>query len=226
VIFVGIAFPFVAVLPRIIDMFHQMGADLPPTTELCVNVAYAIQHHWPAILVIVVVAGATLFAFVASGAARAPGGLALNLLFVGRDTRNAIAAAFSRCVGTLLEHGVSPADALALAQSAARSIHAQQFIGDVRDGLSDGESLGAMLARHPFFDAAACETIRDAEQRGKVDRALLDLASAIEERERNRTRRIAWRIIVIEILFGLLLWAFVWWVLVYLPYAHFDKLSR
>jgi type IV pilus assembly protein PilC len=166
------------VIPEFVDVYHDLGADLPVPTQITVNVAFALRDH-------LLIVGAALAGFIGAVLVIPPvrpvrDALLLNLPIVGRLVFADMAISFSRCLGFLLARGVPMTEALGLTESVMQNVVARRYVGEVREGVAQGESLGDMLDVHVFLPPSTRWMIHLAEERGDLDRVLLDIASAYE----------------------------------------------
>ena len=212
------------VIPHFVDIFRQLGADLPLLTLMVVNTYNALARHLVPLLVIAGIFVAGLAIILPGYAARSfRDALLLNCPIIGSIVYNDTAISFCRSLGYLLTRGVTMTDALALTQSVVRNVIARRFVGDVHEGVLRGESLSAALERHPYLPPSTYWMIRMAEERGDLDKTLLDVADFYQMKNEQIRRTIGGMIEpVIVLALGLAIGTLV--ISLYLPLFTIPKI--
>jgi len=216
----------VKIIPQFVEMFAQLGGDLPVPTQMVINASNALVNH---LVPILVVAGVIIAGLIVTGTGRVArpfrDALLLNSPLIGTLVYNELAVSFSRCLGFLLTRGVAMTDALALTASVLRNVIARRFVEKVRESVSSGERFADALERHPFLPPSTCWMIRLAEDRGDLDRTLLDIADFYGVKNEQIRRTIGGMIEPLVILgLGLVIGSII--VSFYLPLFTIPKLIR
>ena len=171
----------VAVVPQITRMFVQQGKTLPPNTRLLIwtsHMAGAFWYVWLGLLIV----GAVGF----RSWSRSPAGrpawhrMKLKVPLFGPLLRQVAVARFTRTLGTMLEAGVPMLRSLETAKEVLGNAILMKAVDDARAGVTEGESLAAMLRKSGQFPHD-----RDADDHG---RRALGLARGHAHPHRRRLR--------------------------------------
>jgi type IV pilus assembly protein PilC len=214
------------VTPRFVDLFAQLGADLPKLTRVVISAFTTIvQHFVPLLVLAVLLAGGLVILFRSRTVRPFRDALLLHCPVISALVYNDIAISFCRSLGFLLTRGVTMSDALVLTQSVMRNVIAKQFVGDVRDGVLRGESLSAAIDQHPYLPPSTHWMIRLSEERGDLDKTLLDIADFYQIRNEQFRRTIGGMVEpVVIFLLGLAIGTIV--VSFYLPLFTIPRIIR
>jgi type IV pilus assembly protein PilC len=111
--------------------------------------------------------------------------------------------AFSRQLATLLESGITIMAALELIQHQVGSRAFRKVLLAVIDDLRSGVSFSAALARHPaVFDDIYCKTMAMAEQTGRLEVILKQMAD-YQERQKEARKKVSGALTYPAIMIGL-----------------------
>jgi type II secretory pathway component PulF len=214
------------VTPRFVDIFSQLGADLPLLTRVVIKVFTAIvQHFIPLLILAALLIGGLAIFFRSLRLRPFRDAFLLHCPIIGSLVYNDIAISFCRSLGYLLTRGVTMTDALVLTQSVVRNFIARQFVGDVREGVLRGESLSVALEDHPYLPPSTHWMIRLSEERGDLDKTLLDIADFYQVKNEQIRRTIGGMVEpVIIFLLGLVIGTIV--VSFYLPLFTIPRILR
>lgn len=208
-------------IPSLVEIFKELGRELPTFTLIVVNVAYAIRDH--ALVVAVVLAAILVIVGVVPQLRPVRDALMLNMPIAGRLVYGDIAISFSRCMGFLLERKVAMTDALALTESVLPNVIARRSMAAVRRGVSEGRPLSDMLDLHGYLPPSTRWMIRLAEERGDLERTLSDIADFYEAKQEQIRRTVRGMVEPVIILgLGLLIGSLI--VSLYLPLFTIPKL--
>jgi len=214
------------VIPQFVDIFRQLGADLPGLTRIFVSTYTVVTKHFALFAVLaVLIAGGVVGLFRSPTARPFRDALLLHSPVISSLVYNDIAISFCRSLGFLLTRGVTMSDALVLTQSVMRNVIARQFVGDVREGVERGESLSAAIDQHPYLPPSTHWMIRLSEERGDLDKTLLDIADFYQIRNEQLRRTIGGMVEpVVIFLLGLAIGTMV--VSFYLPLFTIPRIIR
>jgi len=170
------------VVPAFTDYYHDFGAQLPFFTELIFNLSTFIRSH---ILIIVLVIGATIAAFVAW--IRQPGQkarfdhLILRMPGLGPVARKFATSQMARTLATLLGGGLPLVNALDIS---SKSIANQYMAGQlevVASRVREGESFAAALEARGEFPEVAVKMAEVGESTGALQDMLNTVADFYDE---------------------------------------------
>src|SRR5215471_3512745 len=109
----AVIFLLTFVIPRFVDIFHDLGQSLPLVTQIRLSLSTGLQHYWWAVglAVLIVVLAVRLTLSTDTGRARWDR-ILLRLPLVGEVVLKSETARFARVLGTLLRSGVPVLTAL------------------------------------------------------------------------------------------------------------------
>lgn len=170
------------VLPRFEGLFETLGAGLPPTTKVLMQVSRVAREHW--VVVVLGAAGAVgaTIVWVASRAGQRMIGVALiRLPMIGRVTRSLATARIARMMGVLLEGKVPMLDALTLTRAGAGETLYAAMLGKAIDLVTRGEPTSAAFADATLIHPSVCEAVRSGERTGQIGPVLSTVADFLDE---------------------------------------------
>ncbi len=98
-------------------------------------------------------------------------------------------AVITRQLATLLSAGISAVDALKAMIDQVESRDMERVLRDIREKVTQGDTLAAAMARHPrFFNDLYCNMVRAGEASGQLDKILTRLAGYIVRQNRLRQK--------------------------------------
>ncbi len=170
------------VLPRFEGMFETLGAGLPPTTKLLMDVSRFGRTYWIGLLIGVLLSlvGAAVWLASPSGQ-RLTGIVLVRLPMVGRVARSLATARIARMLGVLLEGKVAMLEALALTRSGAGSVLYAALVGKAIDLVTRGEPASSAFADASLIHPSVCEAMRSGERTGQVGPVLSTVADFLDE---------------------------------------------
>lgn len=170
------------VLPRFEGLFQTLGAPLPPTTRLLMDLSAAIREYWWAMII----GGAgTLFgvrAWLRSGPGRAwSHRTVVRLPVFGKVIRNFATARVVRVLGVLLEGRVQLLDALRLTRQSTGNLCYESLIARAEEEVLRGGSMSASLSTSRLIAPSVTEAIRSGEKAGQIGPVMVNLAEFMDE---------------------------------------------
>jgi type IV pilus assembly protein PilC len=181
IITVGVLTGFV--LPRFETLFTSLHARLPLPTRMLLDLSHGVSSNWYWI------AGLAGFVLVSILVAwRSKGGKAvldrvlLNLPIAGDLLRHVILERVCRILAAMIRAGVSLPEAMSVTANVTNNAVYRRGLGDVREGMLEGQGLIAPLGRTGLFPSAARQIFRVGEETGTLDDQLTT-AAAYYERE-------------------------------------------
>jgi type II secretory pathway component PulF len=213
-------FVLVVIVPKLKDIFDQIGAELPWLTELAIEMSYHISHGPVAVLLLallVVLAGACLFAPFRNRLydilGRLPGFRPLADL---SDT-----ALLMKCIERMAGHAVPMPAILQTARLAMWQEASRRAVGVMAAAAQQGHPIGPMLGKN--VPATAAWLFCQAEEKGDLPAACGGIAEYCEDRFDRLSRRAT---AILEPLLILLVALFVAFLIasVYLPLFQIPRI--
>ena len=171
----------VFVIPKLMDMYKDLGAELPLPTRIMIGVSRIFTDFWWALLLI---AGAAAFGFWRFSQtdqgrhllARA----ILRLPIVGPISTQSQLAEVTRTLGLLIQSGVPILTALEISKGAVSNVLYLEAIERAAVSVEKGAPLSATLKNDPLFPASLGQMVEVGEETGKVDEVLAKISTFFE----------------------------------------------
>jgi len=181
----------IAVVPQITQMFTQQGRTLPLKTQFLVWVSHLFGAYWYLWLAIGVAGFFGFRSWIRSteGRPRWHRFLLYTPLF-GQLVRQVAVARFCRTLGTMLQSGVQMLRALEVAKEVLGNAVLIKAVESARAGVTEGESLAAMLRRSGHFPTTVTHMIAVGERSGTLEGMLIRVADAHEQEIEMRLSRL------------------------------------
>jgi len=177
------------VIPKMTDMYTDMGIDLPMITQILVGVSSFMVHFWW--LLLVVFGGAVVF--FKRWSKTEMGGLIVEqakfkIPIWGALQKDIIMAKFARTMGLLAGAGISILEALEIVSSTLGSIIFAEGLKRAASRVEKGESLADSLSVVSEFPPILSQMVAVGEQTGKVDEVLTRLAIFYESESAQKIK--------------------------------------
>ncbi|MDP2920770.1 MAG: type II secretion system F family protein [Candidatus Omnitrophota bacterium] len=181
---VGFATIFILVtfiVPRIVNMFIDMGQTLPLVTRILVGISDFIKTYW--ILLAVFIAG---LVFVLKTAKSNPlaknkmDRIKLKVPVFGKLVRDTELARFSRTFSMLLKNGVPMLDALQVTSGVITNSAVKDDIDAVYKDVKAGMAISGAIRKRECFPLFVSNMAAVGEEGGFLDKALLNIARNYE----------------------------------------------
>lgn len=175
----------VGVIPQFVDMFDQLGSELPAATQMLVNLSNFLQHKGYIVVIVVV---AIVFGLKAFGKTE-PGSLlyakiGMKAPLFGNLTIKSAAATFSRTMSTLMASGISLIDAVEQVAKMINNRIIREALLDAKVQISKGVPLSKPLRDCGIFPPMLPQMTRIGEETGNIE-DMMDKVADYYEMEVN-----------------------------------------
>lgn len=178
---------FTFFMPRLIDLFNQLGQTLPLPTRILISVTNFAKDTWAWIVI-----GSFVLALFLKRKGSSKGGrlaadwLKLHLPIIGKLIKKAEISRFARASAVLLKSGLSLFKAIEVAVPLVDSeIFRNELIG-MNKKIISGSSLADSMKTVSYFSPMVLNMVAVGEESGHLEESLLEVASFYEkEAERS-----------------------------------------
>lgn len=171
----------VFVVPRVVEQFDTLDADLPALTEGLIAVSGFLRAYG---LVLLAGLAAGIFAFTramkSDAVKRRVDGWVLSLPVIGRVARSVAAARFSRTFATLATSGAPVLDCLAAARETTPNLVLRDAVDETMLAVREGGSLSKAMARTAQFPPLMVHMAASGEASGDLGGMFLKGAEYLE----------------------------------------------
>ena len=170
------------VVPRFVEMFAEVGTDLPFSTRMLMSVSDLLRSSWWIFLLGAVGAYLGIKRVMLNPAIRYRWDcLKLRLPLFGRMTLASEISRFSRTLATLLASGIPLLAATAIVRSTVGNLHLLAILEEAEGALKAGHSFSQALSRKEFFPPMAMQMISVGEESGELQMMLMRVADEYEK---------------------------------------------
>lgn len=181
--FLAMVILLVVVVPVFVEIFEQVGAELPLPTRIMLGFSKACTNFWFLILPAPLLLYFGLKSFAATDRGKViTDRLLLKLPVYGKLTQKTITARFARTLATLLKSGVPLMQSLESVENVVGNTQVTKIIKAARENIKEGENMSPILLNASFFPPMAVNMIAIGEESGALD-ALLEKVAIYYEQE-------------------------------------------
>ena len=186
-----VAYMMVSVVPKLAKFLAALGRTLPPSTQLLVDIANAVQVHLVrGSLLLAALVGALAIAWATRrGRLVLEAGL-LRVPVVGRILRLSAVSTFAHNVSLLLASGVQLTTTLAVVQPLFFLRMVRERLGRCRESVVQGTALAESLSAEGTFPPLVHSMVRVGETSGSLDEVLDGVAHHHDEVLQELVRRL------------------------------------
>jgi type II secretory pathway component PulF len=170
------------VLPRFEGLFKSLGAPVPASTQILLDLAVILKTQWYWII-----GGLAAIVFFSRAWLKSPVGrrafdkTLVTMPGLGGVFRNFATARMARVLGVLVEGKVVLLDSIRLARESSGNICFAEMLEKAGDHVSKGESMSAVMASSGLVPGMVCEAVRSGERTGRIGPVLTSIADAMDE---------------------------------------------
>jgi general secretion pathway protein F len=179
------------VLPQFVPLFEQNGAALPRPTQILIDLGdYASNYGLYALLAVAVLVLAIRQALTRPPVRLRADRLILHLPIIGRLAREALAARFTRTLGTLVINGLPLIAALDIVRDAIGNLAAVQAVEQATQSAKSGAGLSRPMSESGLFPIRTVYLLRLGEETAQIGQMALRAAEIHEENTRLGVQRL------------------------------------
>ncbi len=180
-------FLIMGVLPTFVDMFSDMGVELPLITRIILNLGdHAPLYLGIGAIIIVAIIG-ILYAYRQTRQGRRNlDALLLKLPLIGDLQTKLAVVRFSNTLGILVGSGVSILESLEIVSKVISNRVISDSIVEARKSISEGESIALPLSKNDIFPRMVLQMIRIGEETGNIEEMLLKVADFYKKESESK----------------------------------------
>jgi general secretion pathway protein F len=182
--FVGtglVGFLMVAVVPKVVSIFDNLGQQLPWYTRLLILVSDVVSGFWWGLLILAVAFTVGFRRWLRTPAGRMKWDtFKLKVPLFGRLNLLVAVARFSRTLSTLLSSGVQLLKAMEIGKNVLENARLQAVVSEAIGSIREGESIAEPLRRSGAFPPMVTHMIAVGEKSGQLEAMLENVSRAYE----------------------------------------------
>ena len=172
----------VLVIPKYVDMFDELGTELPAITVAVMNLSYFIRDYWYIIVPVVIAAVLGIRAFSKTDMGKHFfGKLALKIPAVSNLVTKSASALMARTLSTLLAAGVPMVEAIDIVSEVMTNIWFKEALKDAVQQVMIGSNFSTPLRNSGLFPPMVYHMVGIGEEAGSTEEMLDKLADYYEE---------------------------------------------
>lgn len=164
------------VIPKLVDIFNEVGGELPITTRILIGASNILVNYWPYVLIVVIglVVGVKFFA-------RKPFGrkqidlIVLRLPIFGRIIQRMNIIHFTRSMSTLITGGITISNALKITRGIVTNTVFKDLVGQSIIEVEQGNSISTAFIKSKEVPPMVPKMMIVGEKTGKLDFVLQKL---------------------------------------------------
>lgn len=169
-------------LPRFKELFTSLGAKIPGTTQMLMNLSDVLREQWwlgPAIVAIAI--GIGVWASRSLAIRIWIEGVMLKAPKLGPIIRSFATARLARVLGVLLQAKVPMLDAIRLTRQATKQAAYADLLQRAEDSVSRGENLSRVMSDPKLISPSVSEAVASGERNGQIGAVLVQVAEFMDE---------------------------------------------
>jgi len=176
-----VGFLMVAVVPKVVSIFDNLGQQLPWYTRLLILVSDVVSGFWWGLLTIAIVVAVGFRRWLRTPAGRMKWDtFKLKVPLFGRLNLLVAVARFSRTLSTLLSSGVQLLKAMEIGKNVLENVRLQAVVSEAIGSIREGESIAEPLKRSGAFPPMVTHMIAVGEKSGQLESMLENVSRAYE----------------------------------------------
>jgi general secretion pathway protein F len=176
-----VGFLMVAVVPKVVSIFDNLGQQLPWYTRLLILVSDVISSFWWGLLILAIGATIGFRRWLRTPAGRMKWDtFKLKVPLFGRLNLLVAVARFSRTLSTLLSSGVQLLKAMEIGKNVLENARLQAVVSEAIGSIREGESIAEPLRRSGAFPPMVTHMIAVGEKSGQLEAMLENVSRAYE----------------------------------------------
>jgi general secretion pathway protein F len=171
------------VVPKVVDVFDNMGQELPWLTQALIALSDFLQSTWLWLLGLLIVSVVVISMLLKrEGPRRRWHRTLLRLPMISRLVRGANSARFARTFSILASSGVSVLDAMRISAEVVTNLPMRSAVEDAALRVREGATINKSLEASGYFPPMTVHLIASGEASGNLDE-MLERAATTQERE-------------------------------------------
>jgi type II secretory pathway component PulF len=185
-----VIFLMIYVIPKMLFIFEDLGESLPFITKLLIGLSLFAAKYWWVFIVFVIIAVVAIQRVFANDKLRKRGDEFLyKAPIIGPFYTKVVFAHFTRILAVVLANNVSILESLDIARQVIQNKFISDKLEEVSRQVSGGSSLSLSLSKSGVFTAVMVDMIAVAEETGRLEEALLKVASTYQREVEEQIKR-------------------------------------
>ncbi len=177
------------VVPRFANIFHDLGQEIPTSTQLLIYISDFFQKWWGFILAGLIVSGFGLWRFSQTTAGKkALDHISVKLPLLGNLLIDIEVSRLARTLGTLIQSGVPILKALLIVREVAGNSLVKSAVDFIHQNVKEGKRVSSLMQKKAIFPAMSVQMVALGEETGKIGEMLELVANDLDQKIQVRIR--------------------------------------
>ena len=187
------ALMLIVVIPKLAEVFRDMGVDLPITTRIVIAIGTFMANYWYTLPIIIIALIVSLRFFLKTKIGRKTINIiSLKMPFISPITKKTNAAYTVRTLSSLIAAGVPIVRGLEIVSNSLTNVFYKKAMADASEKVRKGSKLGESLREYDdIYPSLVIQMIEVGEETGETSVVLEKLAEFFEEEVTNATRNLS-----------------------------------
>lgn len=183
VVMIGVLFlMMIWVIPNFMGMFEELDTEMPPITQMVINMSDFVVAKWWLILIIAVAVFIAYKVYAGTPSGKfVLGGIKLKIPVLGKLQTKSECARLGRTLCTLLSAGVPMIDAIEITSRSMENVHYKKALMDAKDQVMRGMPLSKPLKTCGLFPPMVIHMVAIGEETGNIESMLENVANYYED---------------------------------------------
>ena len=184
---------FIYVVPTLTQVFQDLNAELPWSTQIIISVSNFLKFHFLVFLGILVAVGLGFFYLLRLKTIQnILDGFILRLPVIGGIARAVNSARTARTLSTLITAGVSITQALAVTRDVVQNVRYKKVLEEAARVVEKGQSLSSILKQNNrLYPEMVGEMVEVGEETGNLSKMLSEVADFYEDEVDAKTKNLS-----------------------------------
>lgn len=168
----------VFVVPTFVDMFNDMGTELPASTKVLLGISDFVIGKWYILIAIIVALIALITFYVRLEVGKTTiSRFSMKLPIVGFVNQKIVASRFARTMSTLLASGLPLLDAIEVVSKVVDNYVVSKALLEAKEQVSKGVALSKPIEECGYFPPMITHMVRIGEETGQLEPILNKVAN-------------------------------------------------
>lgn len=184
---------FIFVVPTLVNMFSEIGTELPKSTQIVVWLSDSVQTQGLLLLIILAAfIGGGVYVFRSQKIKPHLHKIVLRLPMIKAMVKEINTARTARTLSSLLDSGVSLVRSIDITEEVVQNLEYKAVLAEAGKRIEKGTSLSKVFSDYPrLYPSMMSEMMEVGEETGNLSQMLLDIAIFYEEEVEAKTKNLS-----------------------------------
>jgi type IV pilus assembly protein PilC len=176
-----VIFLVIKIVPTFVNMFADLGAELPFPTRMLLSISTFLQNYWLGLILAIIITGYLLYRTAQTSAGKYKlDKFSLNIPVIGDMLGKIYISRFCSVLAILLDSGVDLLSSLVIVENVVGNSVYEEAIVESRTNVREGSNLSETLAEKDIFPDMIVQMINVGEESGSIGDMLYNISDFYE----------------------------------------------